>query len=385
MRAAWPRREKRTRLARLSVGIADPFDHPERSEVVDELTDGLLGDADPRREVGQPDSLEVEVGEQRRVRGAHGRPGRVRRRPRQGALVRQPRRLEQELKRRRVPQRLELAPLGGGDGRTDGSARVEASFKVRRRRPIWSSGLDQNSKARLTIGHGSHNRSRWSPSRTACGCARRRPLLGLRLTATMVVLRLADGSLLVYSPVALTPERRAAVEALGRVAHLYAPNLHHRSLAGRMGGGVPGGARPRAAGAARRSAPSCASIASTAKRPSRPSRASSTRFRSRGSGCRRPRSSTGRRRRWWSRIWFTTSAGPRTPGPRTYARLMGFYDRVALEPRDPVDGVQRSKGRAAKHRRGARAPVRSPRRRPRRAAGDGRSRRGGGGIRWLRA
>lgn len=51
--------------------------------------------------------------------------------------------------------------------------------------------------------------------------------LGLRLTTTMVVLRLAEGSLLVYSPVALTPELQAAVEALGRVAHLYAPDLQH--------------------------------------------------------------------------------------------------------------------------------------------------------------
>jgi hypothetical protein len=55
--------------------------------------------------------------------------------------------------------------------------------------------------------------------------------LGMRLTSTMVVLRLGDGTLLVWSPVALTPERRAAVEALGPVAHLYAPNLfHHRWL-----------------------------------------------------------------------------------------------------------------------------------------------------------
>jgi hypothetical protein len=55
--------------------------------------------------------------------------------------------------------------------------------------------------------------------------------LGMRLTTTMAVLRLADGSLLVWSPVALTPERRAAVDALGRVAHLYAPDLfHHRWL-----------------------------------------------------------------------------------------------------------------------------------------------------------
>ena len=34
--------------------------------------------------------------------------------------------------------------------------------------------------------------------------------LGLRLTATMAVLRLGDESLLLYSPVAMTPERRAA-------------------------------------------------------------------------------------------------------------------------------------------------------------------------------
>jgi hypothetical protein len=55
--------------------------------------------------------------------------------------------------------------------------------------------------------------------------------LGLRLTSSMVVLRLADATLLVYSPVAFTPERGAEVEALGRIAHIYAPNLfHHRWL-----------------------------------------------------------------------------------------------------------------------------------------------------------
>ena len=51
--------------------------------------------------------------------------------------------------------------------------------------------------------------------------------LGLRLTTTMVILRLANGSLLLYSPVPLTPERREAVESLGPVMHLYAPNLLH--------------------------------------------------------------------------------------------------------------------------------------------------------------
>jgi hypothetical protein len=51
--------------------------------------------------------------------------------------------------------------------------------------------------------------------------------LGMRLHATMTVIRLADGSLLLHSPVAMTAERRAAVEALGPVAHLYSPNAYH--------------------------------------------------------------------------------------------------------------------------------------------------------------
>ncbi len=56
-------------------------------------------------------------------------------------------------------------------------------------------------------------------------------ILGMPLTTTMTVLRLGDGNLLLHSPTAMTPERRAAVEALGHVAHLYAPNLtHHRRI-----------------------------------------------------------------------------------------------------------------------------------------------------------
>jgi hypothetical protein len=56
-------------------------------------------------------------------------------------------------------------------------------------------------------------------------------ILGMEMTATMAVLKLDDGGLLLYSPVSMTAERRAALEALGAVAHLYAPNLfHHRWL-----------------------------------------------------------------------------------------------------------------------------------------------------------
>jgi hypothetical protein len=56
--------------------------------------------------------------------------------------------------------------------------------------------------------------------------------LGMRLTATMTVLRIEDGDLLLHSPLPMTAERRAAVESLGRVAHLYAPNTFHHQWIG---------------------------------------------------------------------------------------------------------------------------------------------------------
>jgi hypothetical protein len=52
-------------------------------------------------------------------------------------------------------------------------------------------------------------------------------IVGMRLTATMAVIDLGEGGLLLYSPLELTPERRASVESLGTVAHLYAPNTFH--------------------------------------------------------------------------------------------------------------------------------------------------------------
>ena len=64
-------------------------------------------------------------------------------------------------------------------------------------------------------------------------------LLGLRLTATMTVLRLADGKLLLASPVPLTPELHDAVLGLGPVAHLYAPNLFHHQWIGDWAKAVP--------------------------------------------------------------------------------------------------------------------------------------------------
>jgi hypothetical protein len=63
--------------------------------------------------------------------------------------------------------------------------------------------------------------------------------IGLKLTSTMTVLRLRDQSLLVYSPVAMTPRRRAAVDALGPVTHLYAPNLFHHLWIGDWAAAFP--------------------------------------------------------------------------------------------------------------------------------------------------
>jgi len=63
-------------------------------------------------------------------------------------------------------------------------------------------------------------------------------ILGMRLTASMAIVRMAGSGepgkngLLLYSPLSFTPERRAAVEALGRVEHLYAPNLFHHLYVG---------------------------------------------------------------------------------------------------------------------------------------------------------
>lgn len=64
-------------------------------------------------------------------------------------------------------------------------------------------------------------------------------ILGMPLSVNMAVLRLRDGALLLYSPVALTPERRAAVEALGTVAHLYAPNTFHHFWIGEWAAAFP--------------------------------------------------------------------------------------------------------------------------------------------------
>jgi hypothetical protein len=54
---------------------------------------------------------------------------------------------------------------------------------------------------------------------------------GIPFGARMTVARLADGSLWVHSPIALTPPVRAALDRLGPVGHVVTPNkLHHLFL-----------------------------------------------------------------------------------------------------------------------------------------------------------
>lgn len=55
----------------------------------------------------------------------------------------------------------------------------------------------------------------------------------------MAVIRLADGGLFVWSPVALAPDLRAAVDALGEVKHLVAPNSLHDTFLSEWRGAYP--------------------------------------------------------------------------------------------------------------------------------------------------
>jgi hypothetical protein len=54
---------------------------------------------------------------------------------------------------------------------------------------------------------------------------------GFPFPTRMVLIRVSDGGLFVWSPIALTPELKTAVDALGPVAHLVSPNaIHHLYL-----------------------------------------------------------------------------------------------------------------------------------------------------------
>ncbi len=56
--------------------------------------------------------------------------------------------------------------------------------------------------------------------------------LGFRVGTQMTILKLSGGGLLLHSPIAITPELRAQIDALGPVQHIVCPNLFHHLHAG---------------------------------------------------------------------------------------------------------------------------------------------------------
>jgi len=64
--------------------------------------------------------------------------------------------------------------------------------------------------------------------------------LGLSVGTRMTVIRLADGSLLLHSPVVLDAELRRALDALGPVRYAVAPNRVHHLYAGDVATAYPG-------------------------------------------------------------------------------------------------------------------------------------------------
>lgn len=63
--------------------------------------------------------------------------------------------------------------------------------------------------------------------------------LGLQFGTRMTVVRLQDGSLLVHSPITLTPDLKAEVDAIGPVRHIVAPSQSHHLYAGEWKSAYP--------------------------------------------------------------------------------------------------------------------------------------------------
>jgi hypothetical protein len=57
------------------------------------------------------------------------------------------------------------------------------------------------------------------------------PFLGFRYPTRMAIVRLTDGAVWVWSPIALTPDLERAVDTIGPVRHIVSPNkIHHLFL-----------------------------------------------------------------------------------------------------------------------------------------------------------
>lgn len=154
-------------------------------------------------------------------------------------------------------------------------------------------------------------------------------ILGMPFTVTMTALRLGSGDLLLYSPLELTQERRAAVESLGKVAHLYAPNLHHHRWIGDWAAAFPSARVHAPAGLSKKRA------------DLRVARAHATDAEPAFTGLVREQRINGFRLEECVLVYhpartlivadLVQNVGrPSDPWSRLYTRMMGFYDRVAL-------------------------------------------------------
>jgi hypothetical protein len=154
-------------------------------------------------------------------------------------------------------------------------------------------------------------------------------IVGMPLTSTMTVIRLGDGSLLIHSPIELTPERRAAVEALGPVAHLYAPNAFHHLSIGEWAAAFPSARLHAPAGLAKKrpelridrvhgSAPEPAFADVVDELPIAGFRLEETAL------------MVGPARTLVVADLLHNIGQPAHPWTKVYAGAMGFYDRIAL-------------------------------------------------------
>jgi hypothetical protein len=66
--------------------------------------------------------------------------------------------------------------------------------------------------------------------------------VGLHIGTRMTVVRLSNGTLLLHSPIAMTPALVSAIRALGEVSHIVCPNLFHHVYAGEAVRAFPGAA-----------------------------------------------------------------------------------------------------------------------------------------------
>ncbi len=57
-------------------------------------------------------------------------------------------------------------------------------------------------------------------------------MLGLKLGTRMTIVRLPQGTLVLHSPIAISSALAGAIDALGPVGHIVAPNLYHHVYAG---------------------------------------------------------------------------------------------------------------------------------------------------------